>query len=132
MPANITVKNQNVFDYIEKWRDRGVFKERTFSDNTQVEVHMDWSFKIWLFSTKIVEYIAARNEYIVKNWGWWSRTTSHDIRAYLKLLLGYRLDNWDIFTDNWLRITPEDYEDGYHMGRRWIFNPTALVFKRTE
>lgn len=41
MPANITVKNQNVFDYIEKWRDKGVFKERTFSDNTQVEVHMD-------------------------------------------------------------------------------------------
>lgn len=132
MPASITRKNQNVINYIEKWRDKGVFKERTFSDNTQVEVNTDWSFKIWLFSTKIVEFIANRNEYIIKNGWWWTRTTAHDIRAYLELLLGYRFDRWDIFTDHWLKITPEVYEIGYGTGRRWTFNPTNLIFKWDE
>lgn len=132
MPASITRKNQNVINYIEKWRDKGVFKERTFSDNTQVEVNTDWSFKIWLFSTKIVEFIANRNEYIIKNGWWWTRTTAHDIRAYINLLLGYRLDNWDIFTDHWLKITPEDYEVAYGTDRRWTFNPTALIFNWDE
>ncbi len=132
MPASITRKNQNVIDFIEKYRDKWVYKERDFSNNTQVAINSDGSFSIRLWSTKIVEFISSRNEYIIKN-GWWrSRTTAHDIKAYIELLLGYRFDRWDIFTDHWLKIEPENYEIGYGTGRRWTFNPTNLIFNWDE
>lgn len=132
MPATITKKCQNVVDFIEKYRDGWVYKERDFSHNTQVSINSDGSFSIRLFSTKIVEFIKSRNEYVIKNWGRWTRTTAHDIRAYLGLLLGYRLDNWDIFTDHWLKIEPEVYTVAYGTARRWTFNPTNLIFKWDE
>lgn len=132
MPATITKKCQNVVDFIEKYRDGWVYRERDFPSNTQVSINSDGSFSIRLWSTKIVEFIKSRNEYVIKNWGWRSRTTAHDIRAYLELLLGYKFDRWDIFTDHWLKITPEDYEIGYGTGRRWTFNPTNLIFRWDE
>lgn len=132
MPAIITKKCQNVVDFIEKYRDGWVYRERDFSHNTQVSINSDGSFSIRLWSTKIVEFIKSRNEYVIKNWGRWTRTTAHDIRAYLELLLGYRFDRWDIFTDHWLKITPEDYEVAYGTDRRWTFNPTNLIFKWDE
>ena len=132
MPARITKKCENVVKFIEKFRDGWAYRERTFSDNTMVKVSSDGSFSITLFYTPIVEFIKGRNEYIIKNWGWRSRTTAHDIRAYLELLLGYRFDRWDIFTDHWLKIEPENYEIGYGTGRKWTFNPTALIFNWNE
>lgn len=100
MPQTITRKCQNVVDFIEKYRDGGMYRERNFTHNTQVSVNSDGSFSIRLWSTKIVEFIKSRNEYIIKNGGRRSRTTSHDIRAYLELLLGYKFNNWDIYTEN--------------------------------
>lgn len=127
MPANITKKCQQAIDFINAHREDGIYRERNFTHNTQVAINSDGSFHIRLWNTKIVEYVANRNEYIIQNGGWWSRTTSHDIRAYLELLLGYSFKDWNIFTDNWLKIEAEDYTIGYGGGRRRKFNPTSLV-----
>lgn len=129
MVATITRKCQNVVDFINRYKDNGSYRERSFSNNTQAVVKSDGSFDIWLWQTKIVEYIASTNEYIIKNGGRRSRTTSHDIRAYLHLLLWYGFERWSILTEDGTEIPGERYSIWYGSGLKWIFNPTKQIFR---
>lgn len=135
MPQRITRKCQQVADYINNHQDDGAFREREFS-NTTVRIYEDWDWRIFLFGNLIMSFRRDRNEYEVSNCGWRSRTTSHDIRAYLELLLNYAFHDWDIYTDSWKVIPPEEYKIECHRGvkhgRRWTFHPTALIFNWVE
>ena len=132
MPATITRKCQQVADFIRNHQHDGYYQEKQVQQNTQVSINSDGSRSIYLWSTRIVGYNASNNEYEVKNWGWRSRTTAHDIRAYLELLLNYTLRDWDIYTDSHRKVECENYEIGYGTGRRWKFNPTAFIFRWDE
>ena len=135
MPQRITRKCQQVVDYINNHQEDGTFREREFS-NTTVRIYENWDFRIFLFGNLIVSYHKENNNYEVSNCGRRSRTTSHDIRAYLELLLDYAFREWDIYTNTWKVISPEDYEIDcgrwVKHGRRWSFNPTALIFNWVE
>lgn len=135
MARRITAKCQSAVDYIKKYQDEWVYKEREFS-NTTVRIYENWDWRIFLFWNLIMSFHKDRNEYEVSNCGWRSQTTSHDLRAYLELLLNYAFHEWDIYTDTWKVIAPEEYEieygRGVKHGRRWTFNPTALIFNRVE
>ncbi len=97
-----------------------------------MEINPEGDWKIWLFNTPIIAYEKATNTYTVKNGGRRSRTTSHDIRAYLRLFLDYDFRDWDIYHTPTDTIHCEEYEIGYRHGRKWVFNPTALIFRRND
>lgn len=132
MAATITRKCQEAFEFVQKRMDSWRYRERTFANNTQVEINSNGDWKIWLWNTPIIAYEKATNTYQVKNGGWRTRTTAHDIRAYLKLFLGYDFRDWEIYHKPTDTIHYEDYEVGYGHGRKWIFNPTALIFRRDD
>lgn len=136
MPATITRKCQEAFEFVQKRADSWHYRERTFANNTQVEVSSNGDWKIWLFNTPIISFCKDRNEYEVKNGGWRTRTTSHDIRAYLRLFLDYDFRDWEIYHKPTETIHCEDYEINRGRwithGRKWVFNPTALIFRRND
>lgn len=136
MPATITRKCQEAFDFVQRRMDSWQYHERTFANNTQVEVNPNGDWKIRLFSTPIISFCKEKNEYTVKNWGWRTRTTAHDIRAYLRLFLNYDFRDWDIYhtaTDT-IHCENDEINRGRWTiyGRKWVFNPTALIFRRND
>ncbi len=132
MPATITRKCQEAFDFVQKRMDALQYHERTCANNTQVEINSDGDWKIRLWNTPIIAFEKATNTYQVKNGGRRSRTTAHDIRAYLRLFLDYDFRDWEIYHTPTDTIHCEDYAVGYGHGRKWVFNPTALIFRRDD
>lgn len=126
MPAQITRKCQDAFDYVQRKLENFNYGIRTFG-NTEVEVYSNGDWRICLWNTNIIRYYKDENRYEVKNWGRRTRTTSHDIRAYLRLFLDYDFQNWEIIDDNHQKIPCEDRRQGYGSSRFWSFNPTNRI-----